>query len=221
MSTFLFVTISKDFGISSLLSSLLVFRTLATPGIFFTQYYDTFSTYGFTYGSHIKGLNLIIPVPSAYISDPYWPQLGYIVGERIQGFPGNNANANLFAGDGIATAGFVGVLIISVILAIWLVLLDRASKGWSKNFAILVLFPIGIALTNGPLFTILLSFGGLFWVFIFYFYKPANGITRTKARSVQVRYIFKQQNSKNGIRINAGYIAIDIKKKIFQNGPRP
>jgi hypothetical protein len=86
--------------------------------------------------------------------------------------PTLNANANLFAADGVAAAGALGVAVIGIALAVWLWVLDRASAGWSQKFGVLITLPMAVSLTNGSLFTTLLSFGGLFWTLTFYFYKP-------------------------------------------------
>jgi hypothetical protein len=145
---------------------------LGLPGLTFSQYYDLFSAGGFTWWSHIKGLSLLIPAPEAYVEDAAWPNLGYMIGDRLYGSIEYNANANLFSGDGVAAAGPLGVGLIAIVLAIWLVWLDRLSQGWNRGFAILVILPIGLSLTNGHLFTTLLSFGGLFWMVTFYLYKP-------------------------------------------------
>lgn len=149
-----------------------VFRTLCLPGLCFSQYMDLFGFYGFTFWSHVTGLNLIIPTPSSYINDPLWPNLGYMIGDRIYNASTNNANANLFAGDGVAAAGFFGVIIISLVFAFWISFLDRVSKKWDKIFSILVIFPVALSLTNGHFFTTMISFGGLFWTIVFFVYKP-------------------------------------------------
>lgn len=156
----------------TLAASMLVFRTLALPGLTFSQYYDLFSEGGFTWWSHVKGLNLLIPTPESYVEDELWPNLGYMIGERLYGSVDYNGNANLFSGDGVAAAGALGVGVIGLVLAIWLFWLDKASRGWDRRFAILVTLPIALALTNGHFFTTLLSFGGLFWMLTFFLYKP-------------------------------------------------
>jgi hypothetical protein len=170
--TLLAVSLHEQNDVAAFLSTTLVFRTLTIPGLFFSQYYDYFSVEGYTYWSHVRGLNMIIPTPEAYIGDPYWPKLGYIIGDRVQHLPGNNANAHLFADNGIASAGFVGVLVISLILAGWLLLIDKVSKGWDRRYALLVLFSPALFLTNGPLFSILSGYGGIFWTIAFYIHKP-------------------------------------------------
>jgi hypothetical protein len=182
--TLLLIHIYDVSAVGEFLAAAIVFRTLTLPGVLLTQYYDYFTAEGYTYWSHVRLLNVLVPTPSAYVGDPNWPKLGYIIGENVQRLAGNNANAHLFADTGAAAAGSVGVLIISIVLAIWLICIDKASRGWDKRYVILVLFPPSLFLTNGPLFTILAGYGGLFWLLAFYLHKP-NQITRSRFLSKQ------------------------------------
>lgn len=160
-----FVLVATFFAGSSLIFDLVSFyfvmRVLATPGGFFWQYSDTFSKYGYTYWDHVKGLDSLADAPSVLLNHPYWPQLGYIVADNIPGLE-SNSNANLFAADGIAAAGSGGILFVCFVLSFWLIALDRASKGFDHGFVLLVAFPMAFILTNGSVFSMLLSFGGLF-----------------------------------------------------------
>lgn len=142
-------------------------RTIALPGILFSQYYDLFSKLGFTYWSHVTGVGSLVGVPDAYANDAKWPMLGKIVAERVIGVE-SNSNASLFATDGAAAFGAVGVFVICVIFALWLVVLDSVGSRWNKAFVISALFPVSYALTNGSFFTILSSFGGLLWVVLLF-----------------------------------------------------
>jgi hypothetical protein len=159
-------------SITSYIALYLVTRTIAIPGLTFSQYYDLFGEHAFTWWSHVKGMSLIVAQPVDYLVDRTWPNLGFMIGDRLFGSPTFNANANLFAADGVAAAGALGVAVIAVALALWVWLLDRASSGWNRKFALLVTLPLAVALTNGSLFTTLLSFGGLFWTLVFHFHKP-------------------------------------------------
>lgn len=154
--------------VAGVLALFLVHRTIATPGLTLSQYFDQFSTEAFTFWSHVKGIDFFVDVPTAYASDPLWPGLGYMLGDRLFGRPEFNMNANLFAGDGIAAAGAVGVLVIGLVLIAFLFTLDAVSRRWDQRFVVLTIFPIGLSLTNGHLFTALLSFGGLFWLLTFF-----------------------------------------------------
>lgn len=172
----------------SFLSTYIIFRTLAVPGLTFSQYFDVFGTYGLTWWSHIKGIDLLIAAPDFFAQHQFWPQLGRIVGDTFYDNAENNVNANLFSSDGVAAAGSGGVLLIGVVAAVWLKLLDWAARGWDKTLVILLTVPLGLTLTNGPLATTLLSFGGLFWIAIFYFCKPsAQRIQKVKSKRLIIK----------------------------------
>lgn len=149
------------------LALFLVQRTIAVPGLAMVNYYEIFSHFGYTGWAHVKGIGLLIRPTESFVTDPLWPGLGYIVGERLTGDPTHNMNANLFAGDGVAAAGAAGVLIIGLVLGAYLRAVDVASQRWDRRFVVLVMTPIAIALTNGHLSTVLLSFGGVFWLIVF------------------------------------------------------
>ena len=153
-------------------------RTMALPGILFSQYYDLFSKMGFTYWSHVTGLGALVGVPDAYADDAKWPMLGKIVAERVIGVE-SNSNASLFATDGAAAFGAVGVFVICVIFALWLIVLDSVGNRWNKAFVISALFPVSYALTNGSFFTILSSFGGLLWLVLLLVASRKNKYQRT------------------------------------------
>lgn len=148
-------------------------RIFATPGIMFSNYYDVFYPNNFTYWSHVKGISLIVEKPAAFIYENDWPQLGWIVAKYKLGIV-SNSNANLFASDGIAAAGGLGIIIICLIFYFYLFLFDYLSKDINTKFKVIIAFPIGLALTNGSLATILLSFGGIFWLLLFVYVKSNN-----------------------------------------------
>lgn len=148
----------------TLVAAIFLMRTIGVPGLTLPQYNDLFSVEGFTWWSHVKGFSWVIPAPARYASDPLWPSLGNIIGERIYANPDLQANANLWAGDGVAAAGALGVVVISLFLAIWLWLLDQSCRAWSGRFVILAVLPFALSMTNAQFFTSLLSFGGIFWL---------------------------------------------------------
>lgn len=159
----------NDSTLFGLIAALFIFRTLAIPGLTLSQYYDLFSIDGYTWWSNVKGVSLIIDIPASYKGDPLWPSLGLLVGDRIYGVTDLNANANLWANDGVAAAGSFGIIVISLLLFIWLMLLDQSQRSWNKKFVMLTIIPFSFSLTNGSLFTSILSFGGLFWFVVFGF----------------------------------------------------
>ena len=152
-------------------------RSLLTPGLFIAQYYEFFSERGFTLWSHVTGLSLVVAKPPG-LADERWPSLGHMVGEQFVGKLDLNANANFVASDGIAACGALGVLLVFIALAIYLVLLDRACVGIDRRLALLVTLPMALTLTNVSYFTVLLSFGGLFWLLAFnVFFRRSTGPT--------------------------------------------
>lgn len=140
-------------------------RSLLTPGLFIAQYHDFFLVRGHTYLSHVTGFGSIVPQPPG-LADERWPSLGHIVGEQYIGKIDLNANANFVATDGLAAFGTPGIAFAFALLALFLIALDRASLGAHGRFAILITVPIGLTLTNVSLFTVALSFGGLFWLVV-------------------------------------------------------
>lgn len=154
-------------------ADLILFRSIAIPGQQFALYYDLFHARGYTWWSNVRGISLVVPAPSAFAADPRWPVLGQIVGEEYYGIASqNNSNANLFAGEGAAAAGPLGVVVIGLALALYLRVLDRSAVGWSRSFVFLLMVPLGLALTNLHLSTLLLSFGGAFWVLALGYFRP-------------------------------------------------
>lgn len=176
--TFILSYTYKFNDFAEFLAAMLVFRTLAIPGLTYTQYDELFSQLGYTWWSHVKGFSLIISAPIDLANHPRWPSLGFIVGDYTYGIVDLNANANLFSGDGLAAAGPFGVLVIGVIFSIWLTILDRAAVLWDPRFSLLVVIPLAISLTNGHFFTNLVSFGGILWVLVFKYIAPTTNESR-------------------------------------------
>lgn len=154
-------------------ADLILLRTISIPAQTFVQYYDVFSTKGYTWWSNVTGLNLILPVPTAFRADQFWPVLGQIVGAEYYGFGSRvNLNANPFVGEGVAAASWFGILVIAVAIAIFLKVLDRFSLRWNRRLVLVAMVPIGLTLTNVHLSTFLVSFGGLAWLALLGLYRP-------------------------------------------------
>lgn len=142
-------------------------RTLLIPGAFIVHYADYFSETGYTYLTHVSGISNFINIPAQYLTDARWPSVGLLVGEDYLNIPTMNANANFMASDGIASYGVVGLFISLMLFAIFLIALDKAAQGIKNSISLPILLPIALTLTNGSLFTVLVSFGGLFWIIAF------------------------------------------------------
>lgn len=160
--------------LTSLIINVLIFRAIAVPGQMLTQYYDLFSERGYTWWSNTRGISLIVPPPAAFQSDRYWPSLGMIVGDEYYGHlvAGVNANANAFAGEGLAAGGLVGLFVIGLAMIAWLRLVDVVASRWSLPLVTLVMLPVALCLSNVHLSTVILSFGGGFWILMLALSRP-------------------------------------------------
>lgn len=159
----------QDSDVSDLICWYFGTRTVLTPGIFIAHYTDFFYDRGYTYFSHIRGLNFFLPVPVQYLSDVRWPALGLIVGEDFIGFPELNANASFVATDGIASFGQPGIILAFLIFAILMRVLDWAGRGIPNKLLLPLLLPIALTLTNGSALSVLTSTGGIFWIILLRF----------------------------------------------------
>ncbi|TCB59685.1 hypothetical protein [Acinetobacter terrae] len=146
----------------------IVTRIIGFPGIMIAIYYDVFNSLSYTYWSHIKGFSSFVDVPPELKNYEQWPQLGYVVSDYKYGVV-SNTNANFYAMDGVASIGSLGILFISIILLIYLLILDYAAKNVDYRFSIVLVFPMSLALTNASLFIVLMSFGGILISLLFYY----------------------------------------------------
>jgi hypothetical protein len=177
--------LANQTAVFSYVADVVLLRSMAIPGQAFSQYADYFGARGLTCWSNVRGLGLVIPTPEAYVADPDWPVLGNMIGRHYYTWAeGVNVNANLFAGEGVAAAGALGVFVIGLALAVWLRVLDAVGARWSRTATILLMIPPGLALTNVHLSTMLITFGGAFWTALFYMYNPA--APRTQPRRFPV-----------------------------------
>lgn len=168
---FLFVGAFGDYNkITKDLGFYFLTRVVAIPGLFFTDYLNYFGEVGYTNFTHAKGFDLFFEASPALIHDPLYPELGRIIARDVHGI-NSNSNASFLATDGAAGFGLIGVLIVSVVLSTILIILNLLTKKWPLQLIIPVMAPMALTLTNGSIFTVMLSFGMLFWIAIFCFYR--------------------------------------------------
>ena len=165
--------------IFELLALYFTFRLFAVPGAMFSQYQTVFDEIGYTFWSNVSGIRFLSKTPDEFVGVENWPQLGYIVADKILGV-NSNSNANPFAYDGIAGAGILGVFSICILISFWLFVLDKSANGIKSDFVLLVIFPVGFLMTNGSFFSIMMSFGGFFWVAFFVFIRRKNFSSKSK-----------------------------------------
>jgi hypothetical protein len=158
-------------GTNGPVDAIILHRAIGAGAITLPQYFDLFAEKGFTWWTHVKGVSLVIPEPVGWALDPNWPGLGYMVGDHVYGDPLHNVNANFFVSDGAAAGGPIGMILIGTVFGLWLIMIDRLSTGQSRTLILLLLLPLALTLTNGPLFTTMLSFGGIFWTILLFVWR--------------------------------------------------
>jgi hypothetical protein len=149
--------------------SIILMRTFGNSGLSMEWYRDFFLRNPLTYYSHVTGINWLVHYP-------YVNQLGLEVGRFYSGDPMLDQNANFWAMDGLAGGGLLGVLFVSVLVALIFWLLDVAAEKHDLRFTALLVCFTAMNLANISLFTTLLSGG-------FGFLMPILYIMPTKAAS--------------------------------------
>jgi hypothetical protein len=136
--------------------SMIFIRAFGTPGWTLVTYHDFFTQHGYTYYGHINIVNFL------FGNYPYGNfSLGQMIGMEYSGSSDANFNANFWASDGFAGAGTIGLLIATLLLSIFLFILNNIARFYSPHFLSLFLVGYWQALLNVPLMTSLLSGGGL------------------------------------------------------------
>ncbi|WP_444994324.1 hypothetical protein [Aliikangiella sp. IMCC44359] len=154
-------------GIQYLYSSLVNMRTFAIQGLSTPVYVDFFSSHQYTYFSHITGVN-------AFIDYPY--QFGIpIVMENYYGL--GNYNAPYFMSDGYSSLGYLGMIIVGVIVSCFFYCLDCLSRGYSFKFVALSFSFFTASFLNVSFATSMITFGGAFFL-LFYLFYPISSLRK-------------------------------------------
>jgi hypothetical protein len=141
--------------------ALFFMRIMCICGNLFVLYADFFQSNPYTYYSHISFVN---KVTEAY---PYNDVLGKVVTDG-----GMNANALFWTTDGVASCGYWGIMVISIIMFLYLFLLNSIEHlNTNKTFLYIVFVPSMTALLNSSLFTYFFSHGIFILVIILLFVK--------------------------------------------------
>ena len=105
-----------------------------------------------------------------------------------------NINAHLWV-DGYANMGFWGVVIVSALLGITLIAVNVAARGRDMRASMLILLGPSVSLTNGSMFTSLLS-GGLALAILLVALLPRQG--STDLRSTELRGVAQSGGPSGG-----------------------
>jgi len=168
-------------GIVGIIVSTLLARTLGIPGLTATQYDGFFSTYGYTYWSHVNFVRL-------FIAYPYSREIPYEVGMYYYHNDLLSLNANFWASDGIAAFGLPGIIIISIVAGLVFRVLDQSCKHLDPRLTAAWALTPAMALSNIGLFTCLLTDGFGIMILIA-FMLPAIAVMPSVANAMPTRCI--------------------------------
>lgn len=166
-------------GLIGIVISTLLARTIGIPGLTAMQYDDFFSTYGYTYWSHVNIIRL-------FVDYPYSRDIPYEVGMHFYKNDLLSWNANFWASDGIAAFGLPGIIIISVFAGLTFRVLDQSCKHIDPRVSAAWALTPAMALANVGLFTCLLT-DGLGIMILIAFMLPASLLIRSDPDPIRPR----------------------------------
>lgn len=143
--------------------TLIGLRLFSVAGFMTSVYSDFFSQNPWTFWSHLKGFSTIIEYP-------YQLPLPFLIGDFI-GDVENSANAHAWATDGIAAMGFVGVLIVGLVMGCIFYILDCTANELDPKLSGLSIAAHGAAIGNLSIMSVFLG-GGLFFNMILLLLMP-------------------------------------------------
>src|SRR6266702_132602 len=130
----------------------LVSRILVIPGQLTAEYHDFFIHRPHLYLANIKPFSWVV-------KNPFDQDVILVVGEYYGGIAGVTSNAHLWAEDGIANFGLVGIIVVSALAGGVLRIVNRISARHDPCFATMAFSFAGFHLSNAPLSTALFSGG--------------------------------------------------------------
>lgn len=154
-------------GVWGWINSIFLMRVLGSSGWTAAVYYEYFSSHAFTFYTHIGPVNALIGG---------YPYEENSLGQEIaKHYFSNEANFNsgFWASDGFAAMGTAGIPVVTVLLGVFMRLLDRLAFHFPAQFINFWLLGFWMVLMNAPFTTALLSGGGLFIAMFLWLARPA------------------------------------------------
>lgn len=139
---------------ADLIIGLVPFRMFSVPAQLMLQYYDFFENHQQTYFSHVRGVSLIMQYPYPYA-------LPEVIAVAYYGV-GKGANASMWAMDGLAGFGLIGIIVVSIICCGLFWVFDCLAALHDTRLTGVAVSYIALLLTSASLFTTFFSGGLLF-----------------------------------------------------------
>ncbi len=144
-------------------------RTFAIPQMVSVQFYDFFQRHAPTLGAHIPGIDMLVPnrFPGGL---PY--EIGWYYFDRPVG-----ANVGVWAGDGIASFGLIGMPIFTIGV-VWLFrVIDAITAHLKVGFVVVALSYLASIFPNVQL-NVVIGTNGLFLALLCLLHLPRRGLTK-------------------------------------------
>lgn len=159
------------------LSAVIFMRSFALQAAQIAIYRDFFIDNPNTYYSHVS-------VFADLVDYPYQSSLGITIGDFMGAEGKMNANAGIWATDGLAAADLGGLFIAAILFGLVLVYMKIIVPASMTPIAATATIPFLMACGNGSLFTNLLTGGGIFLAFfIRHLAAEKNSVTLLKESS--------------------------------------
>ncbi len=143
-----------------MITAVILMRTFGIAGLLTYQYNEFFNHNPLTYFTHINVINAV------FGTYPYGDKpLGVVVSQYFDETSISNSNANFWATDGIASLGFEGIILISILLGLFLGIWKSLTNENNFYLMLLLIVSFSFIVLNVGLFTSLVSGGYLFFIF--------------------------------------------------------
>jgi hypothetical protein len=160
------------------ISTLIYMRALTLPAALTGVYAEFFSTNPLTYFSQMNIVNL-------FVQYPYTEALGMVIGRYLNGGEtGMNANASMWATDGISSLGPIGIVVVGVVVGTALSFINRIVTPDKLAFSAMLSTTFILNLGDSGFFTNLVTGGGFFMVFVVAFASPVARRPKVTSRSL-------------------------------------
>lgn len=160
MSISLDLSAESSFGtIMSYALDQIVIRGVAIQAMIFNLYVEYFANNPNTYYSHVAGISL-------FVDYPYQLPVGREISVYQYGHPEANANSGIWATDGVAAAGALGVVFVGALAGAFLGFANRLTKDVDQAFLSVSILSLAMLMVNVSLFTTIASGGGFLLVIL-------------------------------------------------------
>ncbi len=175
---------NTGFGFWTVIASVVYMRALGLPAALTGVYAAYFATNPLTYFSQMNIMNL-------FVQYPYTEVLGMVIGRFLAGgSTGMNANASMWATDGLASIGPIGIIFVGTVVGVALIFANRIVTPDKLVFASIFSTTFVMNLGDSGFFTNMITGGGFLMVLAVAFASPVLGQkTKTSATGLHVRTV--------------------------------